>query len=120
MAVSTVETGTGEGYQATVDATGSLLAKPGPASVETDSVSVATTGTTIAAARPGRRQVDIQNLDAINPVHVRLEAAVATTGDLKLAPGARYSFPPSVSYEGEVRGIAVGSAVTVVVVEFFA
>jgi hypothetical protein len=65
-----------------------------------------------------RRQIQVQNLDASNPVHIRLAAASATTADLRVDPGQVYTFPPGVSYTGAVVGRAVGASVVVIVVEF--
>ena len=129
-----VESGDGTGFVAKVASDGSIAATvtntvgaavtntvdtlPAQGSVSKTEVNVATTGTQIVGPNTSRRQIQIQNLDAANPVHIRLDASGAAVTDLRIDPGQTYSFPPGVSYTGEIRGKAVGAAVQVIAVEF--
>ena len=120
-----------EGYAAAVDASGSLQVKvssvDAPVETSPEQVAVVTTTLTSAATtsaqlvgpNPDRRQIDIQNLDAANAVHIRLsDASAATTGCLRIAPGERYSFPPGVCYTGHINAISAAGTPAVVVQEF--
>lgn len=121
-----VESGDGSGFAAKVTSDGSVSAAvtntvdtlPAQGSVSKTEVSVATTGTQIVGANTSRRQIQIQNLDAANPVHIRLDSSPAAVTDLRIDPGQTYSFPPGVGYTGDITGKAVGAAVQVIAVEF--
>ncbi len=122
MSVVTIESGLGDGYTAKIDSTGSAFTKPGPASVATTTKSIVYTGTgtVVVPSRTGRRQIQIQNLDPLNPVHIRLAGTPASASDYRIDPGAVFAFPPVIAYEGEINGIAVGAAVNIAAIEYYA
>lgn len=121
-----IESGAGTGQTVNLGSDGSVPTavtntvdtRPAQGGVTRTEVSVATTGSPLVSANSSRRQVQIQNLDGANAVHVRLASGTATVADLRIDPGQTYSFPPGVSYTGDISGKAVGAAVAVIVVEF--
>lgn len=119
MAVVELEGGSGDGYVADVAADGALRTMPAGSQVSQGSFSVTTSSMTLVEAAPGRRQIQIQNLDDVNPIHIHLAASAAATNHLRIDPGVIYMFPPGVSYEGEIRAIAVGGSVQTAVVQFY-
>jgi hypothetical protein len=100
-------------------------ATPGyPASSPADNnyVTVTTGGTVIVdeVAAPGqRRQIQLQNLSETIPVHINLGASAATTNHYRIDPGATYMFPYGVSYDGKIRGLAVGGSAVIAIIEFY-
>lgn len=120
-----------EGYAASVDSGGNLQVKVSAveSTVETTPEQVGTVTTTLTnaatssaqlvAANASRRQIDIQNLDGANAIHIRLsDASAATTSCLRIGPGERYTFPPGVSYTGIIKFISAAGTPAVVVQEF--
>ena len=120
MANTTIESGKGDGYTARVDSPGGLQTTPSPLSVATFQQNIGVLGGSVVSARTGRRQIQIQKLDAVNPLHIRLAAAIPTVNDVMIPAGGMYEFPPGVCYEGEIDGLGPAGAVQVVAVEFYA
>jgi len=126
MANVVLESGDGTGQTVKVAADGSVPTavtntvdtRPAAGGVTRTEVSVATTGSALVSTNADRHQIQIQNLDGANPVHIRLAGGSAAVTDLRIDPGQIYSFPPGVSYTGDITGKAVGAAVAVIVVEF--
>jgi hypothetical protein len=109
--------GFGEGHQARVVHDGSLQTQPAGSPVTTTQEAVTTGSVRLLAQNAARRQIDLQNLGP-GDVHFRYGGAAATTGDQKLQPGERYSFPPGVSYGGEIWVVAATVTSDIVAVEY--
>lgn len=108
------------GFRADVAANQALRTSPGVASVATTRTTITTSGSDVLlSSRIGRLVMLIQNLDATNAVHLRLDDANATTGDLRLGPGVIIKLIEEATYEGEVRAKAVGASVEVVAIEYY-
>lgn len=121
-----------EGYGAKVDADGNLHVnvesvptapvegRPFAAgTVAATKATVDVTSAVLVNSNADRRQIEIQNLNGANPVHLLFaDSGSAAATDFRLDPGARYSFPPGVVYTGEIRAISVGGQAAVVVHEF--
>lgn len=114
---------------ASVDSQGSLQvqvagvdsvvdALPAAATVTTTTATVGTTSGQLVATNATRRQIDIQNLDAANPIHIVLGSSTATTDHFRIGPRERYSFPAGVAYTGVITAIADVASAKAVVHEF--
>lgn len=77
---------------------------------------IALADTQVVAAKADRKLLLIQNNDAANPVYLNFAGAAATTSGVKLIAGGSYQMDSSIGGQ-EVRGIATGAPVTLVVVE---
>lgn len=77
---------------------------------------IALTNTQVVAAKSDRKFLLIQNNDAANPVYLNFAGAAATTAGVKLVAGGSYQMDSSIG-DQEIRGIATGAPVTLVVVE---
>lgn len=71
-------------------------------------VPIATSDTLVAAARPGRVLLILNNQDAANPVFLRFGTGAATAAGVRLAAGQTLTLD---AYTGEVRAIATGATV---------
>lgn len=93
-----------------VSATGALQTEstvvPAATDVETTRGLLGTSSDTLAGEDALRAQVVLQNLSDAETIHVRLDDSAATLDDLQIGPGASFSFPPGMAYQGEIRGIA--------------
>lgn len=121
MSTTSIESGNGQGYQATVDSRNRIQARSSPdcsgSTVYTNSYTVSDSSvTTIASTRADRLTMIIQNQLSV-PIRVRFAAADPGTEELQVAAGATYTLP--FPYAGEARAKAVGSGVsgTVIVIE---
>jgi hypothetical protein len=78
---------------------------------------VLVTNTAVRAASAGRVACSIQNVDATNPVYIRVDGQTATAAiGVKIAPGELYELPSPCSTEA-INGIATGGTVSVHITE---
>lgn len=88
-------------------------------SVTTTTTNASTTSAELVGSNASRRQIDIQNLDSTNAVHLLFaNSGTATTSHFRLGPGERYSFPPGVVWVGAIRFVASAGTPAVVLNEF--
>lgn len=85
--------------------------------VSTTKKTIATTGTQLVAARTGRKQILIQNLDAANTLNIRLGSGTVDVEDLAIAPGEKL-WLQNIAYEGAIEAKAQNASIKVVAVEF--
>jgi hypothetical protein len=118
--VVTLEDGVGGTQAARVTAKNDLGVETRPGEVTTvitqDTADLS--ANTVLNTTAERIQLTIQNLDSTNQVHVRLGTGDATTGDLRLDPGAMYTTPGGVAYTGPVSVIATANDTPIVIVEY--
>jgi hypothetical protein len=91
----------------------------GEAAATTDSGNLlGTSSTELLAEDADRYQVLFQNLDSTNSVHLHFGDDDATTDDLRVGPGASFTFPPGIAYKGALRAIASAADTSYVLVSF--
>ena len=115
--VTSLESGDGTGHRVTVNARGRAGSETveAPWTVARSVVTVQTTSTSLAAARPGRRGLRVAVLGA-NPVFLRFDGAAASAQDWPVAALAQLAldhFP----CESLITAIAVGGSSQVLVLE---
>jgi hypothetical protein len=81
---------------------------------------VTSSGIVLAAARPGRRQITIQNAHASLAIHIALDDPPATSNHFVIPAGAIFQFPPGVTYEGAVEAVSASTNSDVIVIEYHA
>lgn len=134
MTVVSIETGSGEGFTAQVNAEGRMLSdveemqrivepvttRPEIMNVATTTPSVTTSSSEVVASRTNRRWLEIQNLGDF-AVHFVLasSATAATTSHRRLNPGEVFSWRDGVAYQGAVQAIASGGPSQLAVMEFY-
>ena len=72
-------------------------------------VAVQTTSTVLAVARPTRRSLTIVNRDAANAVHIAVDTPAVAANHFIVKFGESFT----ISAKGEIRAIAITSAVNV-------
>jgi len=135
MTVVAVESGRGDGYTATINSDGELLAdveevqrivepvttRPEVMYVATSTPAVPSgTSSEVVGSLTERRWLEIQNLGDF-PVHILLadSPATASVANRRLDPGDVYSWRNGVSYDGAVQAIAIGGASSLAVDQFY-
>ena len=116
-----IENGTGEGVQsARVTAKNDLgvETRPGEATTVVTQDTADLNPKQVLGTTTDRITFTIQNLAAADTVHVRLGTGNATTGDLRLDPGAMYTVPSGVAFTGPVSVIATADDTPIVIVEY--
>jgi hypothetical protein len=94
---------------AQVTEAGALKTEPlNEVSISTTKNALTTTSTQIADVDPTRIQIQLQNLDDTNSIHIAFVPSPgdADTDDFRIGPGESYSFPPGWTYTGEIQAIA--------------
>jgi len=117
-----IEDGLGKGFGARVTGKGLLNVGAGAHGVDTTTYVVSpppAASVQLAAEREGRGQIQIQNLDANNPIYIRLGTTEPTNTDYMVGPGQEFSFPGNVVYEGVIKAISANAPVSVVVLEYY-
>ena len=95
-----------------VDVSGSEVdATIGPAlaDVETIRSAIGTTSAELLDIDATRTQIVLQNLSGSASLHINQSGDDATTDDLKIGPGASFSFPMGIAYTGKIQIIASGA-----------
>jgi hypothetical protein len=117
MAVTSIASGDGTGYEARVSSAGRLQVNTcHPHTFFRSIVTVIAfpTVTNLVSARAGRCSLTVQNQSGV-PLAVRFEAGDPGTGDFQVAAGGTFTLPGA--YAGEVRATGVGGSVNAVVLE---
>lgn len=122
MATNQIEDGRGSGRTITVTDGGAARTEPAASSTISQNTTLTTAAgsSTLVPERIGRRNILIMNLNASGSVHVAFDNGPATSLHYRVGPGERFSFPPGVTVESEILGIAVGSDVDLSIIEFVA
>jgi len=135
MTVVAVESGRGDGYTATINSDGELLAdveevqrivepvttRPEVMYVTTSTPAVLSgTSSQVVGTLTERRWLEIQNLGDF-PVHILLadSPATASVANRRLDPGDVYSWRNGVSYDGAVQAIAIGGVSSLAIDQFY-
>ena len=85
-------------------------------------VSVATSDTILAGPNMKRKSIVVSNLDATNPVFIKLRSAATATSGFKLTAGQNFTFTQDAygdAIKEEIHAIATGGAVNVEVIDIF-
>jgi hypothetical protein len=120
MSVVQLEDGSGSGRAVRVTDGGAARTEPAASEAYSSSVQVmmAAGSMPLVGSRLGRRQIQIQNLDPGDVIHIALDNAPATVNHVRIDPGVIYEFPPGVSYEGAIEALAPTGDVWVAIIEF--
>lgn len=117
-----IEDGFGKGFGARVTEKGLLNVSAGAHGVDTTPyvVNPPPAGSVqLAAERAGRGNIQIKNLDANNPIYIRLGTTEPTNLDYPVGPGEEFTLPGNVTYEGVIKAISANAPVSVVVLEYY-
>lgn len=118
MAVSSIESGLGDGYSAKVDSTNRLFTRAAvenPAKTVVTSLISSSNGANVTVnARTNRTSLVLQNLAGV-PVAVRFAAANAGATDFNIPALGTFVLP--FAYDGEFRIFGVGGGGDFVVIE---
>lgn len=118
--VVALEDGSGGGYGVRVNGENNLGAETryGRNDPVTTYATVGIAPATLVGFTAKRLQVTVQNLHDANALYIRLGGVPTAGQDLMLPPGATYSLPPGVAFEGSIGAVASGANTGVVVVEY--